>query len=153
MGMGVQQSGSGGGRRGKRHQAVPVMNVTPLVDIALVVLIIFMVIVPMMEKGFWLNVPKKELKNKPEPQEPDEDDEGPLVMTIDSRGVIRVNKAVLRRKDIPERLPRMLAAQDLPIIYFDAADNIPYGTAVEVMDLAKASGARAIAMLTEKVAK
>lgn len=150
--MGMNLGASGGGGRKKRPQPLPVMNVTPLVDIALVVLIIFMVIIPMMEKGFWLNVPKKDVKAKADEPE-DLDDDGPLVMTIDSRGVIRVNKAVLRRQDIPVRLPRMIAAQDLPIVYFDAADNIPYGTAVEVMDLAKAGGAKAIAMLTEKVAK
>ena len=142
-----------GGKRGKKQRPVPVMNVTPLVDIALVVLIIFMVIVPMMEKSFWLNLPKKEQENKNKPEQPDDQDDGPLVMTIDSKGVIRVNKAVLRKSDIPTRLPRMLAAQPLPIIYFDAADNIPYGQAVEVMDISKQSGAKAIAMLTEKVAK
>jgi biopolymer transport protein ExbD len=145
----------GGADRGKKQLPIPVMNVTPLVDIALVVLIIFMVIVPMMEKSFWLNVPKKEQqkKDKDKAEQPEDKDDGPLVMTIDSKGVIRVNKAVLRKKDIPERLPRMLAAQPLPVIYFDAADNIQYGQAVEVMDLAKQSGAKAIAMMTEKVAK
>jgi biopolymer transport protein ExbD len=149
MGMHVGQSAG----KGKRQRPVPVMNVTPLVDIALVVLIIFMVIVPMMEKSFWLNVPKKEQENKDKPTEPQNQDDGPLVMTIDSKGVIRVNKAVLKKSDIPERLPRMLAAQPLPVVYFDAADNIPYGQAVEVMDIAKQSGAKAIAMMTEKVAK
>ncbi|HMR74443.1 MAG TPA: biopolymer transporter ExbD [Polyangiaceae bacterium] len=136
---------------GSKKRPVPVMNVTPLVDIALVVLIIFMVIVPMMEKSFWLNLPKKE-QEKNKPQQPDEKPEPPLVMTIDSSGTIRVNKAVLKKEQFGERIPRMLAAQPLPVIYFDAADNIPYGQAVEVMDLAKASGAKAIAMLTEKVA-
>jgi biopolymer transport protein ExbD len=149
MGMHVGQSAG----KGKRQRPVPVMNVTPLVDIALVVLIIFMVIVPMMEKSFWLNVPKKEQEKKDKPAEPQNQDDGPLVMTIDSKGVIRVNKAVLKKSDIPERLPRMLAAQPLPVVYFDAADNIPYGQAVEVMDIAKQSGAKAIAMMTEKVAK
>jgi biopolymer transport protein ExbD len=144
--------GSGAGK-GKKQRPIPVMNVTPLVDIALVVLIIFMLIVPMMEKSFWLNVPKKEPASKDKPAEPQDQDDGPLVMTIDSKGVIRVNKAVLKQSDIPERLPRMLAAQPLPVVYFDAADNIPYGQAVEVMDIAKQSGAKAIAMLTEKVAK
>lgn len=149
--MGMNLGPSGG--NGKKQRPVPVMNVTPLVDIALVVLIIFMVIVPMMEKSFWLNLPKKEQENKDKPAEPEDQDDGPLVMTIDSNGVIRINKAVVRQKDIPTRLPRMLAAQPLPIIYFDAADDIPYGQTVEVMDLAKQSGAKAIAMLTEKVAK
>ncbi len=149
MGMTI----STGGGKSKKQRPVPVMNVTPLVDIALVVLIIFMLIVPMMEKSFWLNVPKKELDKKDKLAEKNDDEDGPLVMTIDSRGVIRVNKAVLKKGDIPKRLPRMLAAQPLPVIFFDAADNIPYGQAVEVMDIAKQSGAKAIAMMTEKVAK
>jgi biopolymer transport protein ExbD len=149
MGMHV---GTPGGKS-KKLRPIPVMNVTPLVDIALVVLIIFMVIVPMMEKTFWLNLPKKEQENKQKPEQPEAKDDGPLVMTIDSKGVIRVNKAVLKKGDIPQRLPRMLAAQPIPVLYFDAADNIPYGQAVEVMDIAKQSGAKAIAMLTEKVAK
>lgn len=148
--MHVGQSGG----RGKRQRPIPVMNVTPLVDIALVVLIIFMVIVPMMEKSFWLNVPKKEEhESKDKPADADKPNDGPLVMTIDSQGVIRVNKAVLKKTDIPARLPRMLAAQPLPVVYFDAADDIPYGEAVEVMDIAKQSGAKAIAMMTEKVAR
>jgi biopolymer transport protein ExbD len=149
MGMNLQT----GGGKSKKQRPVPVMNVTPLVDIALVVLIIFMLIVPMMEKSFWLNVPKKETSTKDKPTEKNDDDDGPLVMTIDSKGVIRVNKAVVKKSEIPTRLPRMLAAQPMPVIFFDAADNIPYGQAVEVMDIAKQSGVKAIAMLTEKVAK
>jgi biopolymer transport protein ExbD len=149
MGMNL----SAGGGKSKKVRPMPVMNVTPLVDIALVVLIIFMLIVPMMEKSFWLNVPKKEAPNKDKTAEKDDNDDGPLVMTIDSKGVIRVNKAVVKKSEIPTRLPRMLAAQPMPVIFFDAADNIPYGQAVEVMDIAKQSGAKAIAMLTEKVAK
>ena len=140
------------GAKGKRQRPMPVMNVTPLVDIALVVLIIFMVIVPLAEKSFWLNLPKKE-QPKAKPEMPEDQDDGPLVMTIDSKGVIRVNKAVLKMRDIPQRLPRMLAAQPAPVIFFDAADGIAYGQAVEVMDIAKQSGAKAIAMLTEPVAK
>lgn len=149
MGMNL----SAGGGKGKKVRPAPVMNVTPLVDIALVVLIIFMLIVPMMEKSFWLNVPKKEAPNKDKTAEKNDDDDGPLVMTIDSKHVIRVNKAIVKKSEIPTRLPRMLAAQPMPVIFFDAADNIPYGEAVEVMDIAKQSGAKAIAMLTEKVAK
>jgi biopolymer transport protein ExbD len=151
MGMTI---GTAGGK-GKKQRPIPVMNVTPLVDIALVVLIIFMVIIPLSEKSFWLNLPKKAQpdKDKNKAEQPEDQDDGPLVMTIDSKGTIRVNKAVLKKSDIPRRLPRMLAAQPLPVLYFDAADGIPYGQAVEVMDLAKQSGAKAIAMLTEKVAK
>jgi biopolymer transport protein ExbD len=59
----------------------------------------------------------------------------------------------LKRADITQRLPRMLAAQSGKVLYFDAHDELPYGEAVKVMDLARAGGARSIAMLTKSVVK
>ena len=134
-----------------RHQPTPTVNVTPLVDVALVVLIIFMVVTPMMTKTFWLNVPKKDEETKKE--KPKDNDNKPLVMTIDKSGVIRVNKTVVTKEEIGERLPRMLAAKNQRVLYFDAHDDVPYGTAIEVMDLSREGGARSIAILTENVAK
>ncbi len=146
MGMNVSSGGDG-----KRPQPTPVVNVTPLVDIALVVLIIFMVVTPLMTKTFWLNLPPedKEQKDKPPPK----DSNKPLVMTVDKAGVIRVNKTVLAKSEIAERLPRMLAAKKQKVLYFDAHDEAPYGAAVEAMDLSRAAGARSIAILTETVVK
>jgi biopolymer transport protein TolR len=146
MGMSL---GSGGGKKGG---ASPVMNVTPLVDVALVVLIIFMVVTPMATKTFWLNLPKKEDKKEELPPPSDEANK-PLVMTIDKDGTIRVNTTVLQKSEIVDRLPRMIAAKRNKVLYFDAHDEAPYGVAVEAMDLSRAGGARSIAMLTEKVVK
>ncbi len=142
MGMNV------GGGKGKTP--TPEVNVTPLVDICLVVLIIFMVMTPMMTKTFWLNLPKKadeEQKETPPPQQNNE----PLVMTVDEQGVISVNKTVLAKGEIAKRLPRMLAAKKNKVLYFDAHDKVPYGTASEAMDLSRAAGARTIAILTKSV--
>ncbi len=139
----------GGG--GKKEQPTPNVNVTPLVDVALVVLIIFMVVTPLMTKTFWLNLPKKEEKEEPEP--PPSKNNEPLVMTVDAKGVIRVNKTVLAKNEIGARLPRMLAAKRSKILYFDAHDTLPYAQAVEAMDLSRSAGARSIAILTEKVVK
>lgn len=144
--MGMTTS-SGGDKRPQ-----PVVNVTPLVDVALVVLIIFMVVTPMMLKTFWLNLPQKDESATDKPP-PSDEAHKPLVMTIDSQGVIRVNQTVLAKGEIADRLPRMLAAKKQPVLYFDAHDDVPYGTAVEVMDLSRAGGARSIAILTEKVAR
>jgi biopolymer transport protein TolR len=146
--MGMSLGGGGGGKH-----AEPEVNVTPLVDVALVVLIIFMVVAPMTVKTFWLNLPKKDDQNQPPPQDVDEANK-PLVMTIAKDGVIRVNKTVVPREEIADRLPRMLAAkaENKRLLYFDAHDDVPYGTAVEVMDLSRAAGARSIAILTSKVA-
>jgi len=138
-----------GGSSSKRP--VPTVNVTPLVDVALVVLIILMVVTPMMTKTFWLNLPKKDDRQQPSP--PPDPNNQPLVLTVDKQGVIRVNKTVLTRDEIGQRLPRMLAAKAQKVLYFDAHDGVPYGTAVEVMDLARGGGARSIAMLTQSVVK
>jgi biopolymer transport protein ExbD len=74
-------------------------------------------------------------------------------MTVDKAGVIRVNQTVLSKQETKERVVRMLAAKNQKILYFDAHDQAPYGSAVEAMDLARAGGVRSIAMLTETVMK
>jgi len=139
-----------GGGDGKTP--TPYMNVTPLVDICLVVLIIFMIVTPLMTKVFWLNLPKKDenAENKPQPTE---SSNKPLVMTVDKSGTIRVNKTVLKPSEVVPRLPRMLAAQKRKVLYFDAHDEVSYGEAMRVMDLARNGGARSIAILTQNVAK
>ncbi len=138
------------GKRGKRAQPAPSMNVTPLVDVALVVLIIFMVVTPLLTKTFWLNLPKQEDKHEDEPPPSDEANK-PLVVTVDERGTIRVNQTTLSKSELEQRLPRMIAAKRQKVVYFDAHDELPYGRAVEVMDLSRAGGARSIAILTQKV--
>ncbi len=143
MGMAV---GTGGNKKG---QSTPTINVTPLVDVVLVVLIIFMITVVMITKTFWLNVPKAE-KDQP-PAQPT--DNKPLVMTVDKDGSIRVNQTVLTKPEVRTRVVRMLAAKNQKILYFDAHDQTPYGRAVEAMDLARAGGVKSIAMLTEPVMK
>ncbi len=140
----------GSGSKGKRPTPTPAMNVTPLVDVALVILIIFMVVTPMMTKTFWLNLPKQEEDQKDEPPPTDEANK-PLVVTVDKSGVIRVNQTVLSKTELKDRLPRMVAAKRHKVVYFDAHDELPYGRAVEVMDGARVGGARSIAILTQKV--
>ncbi len=138
----------GGG--GKKDQPTPDVNVTPLVDITLVVLIIFMVVTPMLTKTFWLNLPEKP-DEKAEPTPPSKQNNEPLVMTVDKEGVIRINKTVLEKSEIAKRLPRMLAAKRNKVLYFDAHDEVAYGRASEAMDLSRAAGARSIAILTKPV--
>lgn len=144
MGMSAGSSGS--------KTPHPQVNVTPLVDVALVVLIIFMVVTPMAMKSFWVNVPKKPDDQAQPPA--DAEKQSPLVMTIAGDGTIRVDSTVVTREEIPARLPGMLAAKEKNrrVLYFDAHDTVPYGTAVEVMDLARAGGARTIAISTKAIA-
>jgi biopolymer transport protein ExbD/biopolymer transport protein TolR len=133
----------------KRASSTPTINITPLVDVVLVVLIIFMIVTPMVTKTFWLNLPPK--NDDKEPLAPS--DNKPLVMTVDKAGVIRVNTTVIAKGEVRERVPRMLAAKDQKVLYFDAAGDASYATAIEAMDLSRAGGVKSIAILTESVLK
>lgn len=139
----------GGGGRKKKSTAIPAINITPLVDVVLVVLIIFMIVTPMVTKTFWLNLPPKD-DNKSEPAPTDNK---PLVMTVDKAGVIRINTTILSKREVMERVPRMLAAKDQKVLYFDAHSEASYATAIEAMDLSRAGGVKSIAILTETVMK
>jgi biopolymer transport protein ExbD/biopolymer transport protein TolR len=140
MGMNVS-SGS------KKDAVTPTMNVTPLVDVVLVLLIIFMVVTPLLSKQFWLNLPKKDETKKEEPP-PDKNDA--IVLKIDSSGIVRINSNVVDRAELKDRLTRIFASRTDHVLFFDAADDAPYGLAVEIMDVARMGGATSIAILTEK---
>ncbi|EYF04605.1 ExbD/TolR family protein [Chondromyces apiculatus] len=144
MGMGVQ----GGGRK---NEIRPSMNVTPLVDVVLVLLIIFMVVTPLLAKQMWLNLPKKDedAKNEPPPGEKDK----PVVVTVDRDGTVRINQSPVERAALRDKLGRIIAARAESVIYFDAHDEADYAVAVEVMDLARMGGARTIAVLTENAVR
>ena len=139
--------GEGGGRK---RGVSPEMNVTPLVDVVLVLLIIFMVITPLLSKHFWVHTPKQEKEEVEHDQPPDPDP--PLVLRIAADKSITVNGTEVAYAELPERLQRMFAARDDHILFFDAADEVGYGYAVEVMDQAREGGAVTIAALTTALA-
>ncbi len=125
----------------------PQMNVTPLVDVVLVLLIIFMVITPLLTKNFWVHTPRQE-KEEVERQQLEQDPTPPLVLRVDKDRTLSVNGATIEFPEPAERLKRMFAARDDHILFFDAADDAEYGYAVEVMDQAREGGAVTIAALT-----
>jgi biopolymer transport protein TolR len=142
--MGMTPTGSGG----SKQRPAPSINITPLVDVVLVVLIIFMIVTTMMTRTFALNLPKSEKKD-----EPSADDAKPVVLTIDQKGVIRANQTVLTKAEVKERVIRMLAAKNQKTVFFDAHDRVSYAQAVEVIDLVRSGGVKSVAMLTETVVK
>ena len=133
--------GGSGGR-----DVAPQMNVTPLVDIVLVLLIIFMVITPLLQKNFWLHLPKQE-KEEITPQQLQEDPNPPLVLHVGAGRTIQVNGTDVGLDELSDRLRRMFAARDDHVLFFDAADDAEYGFTVQVMDQARAGGAVTIAAL------
>jgi biopolymer transport protein TolR len=134
-----------------KDAVTPQMNVTPLVDVVLVLLIIFMVITPLLSKNFWVHLPKQEaeevtpeqLKNDPAP---------PIVLRALEGGKVDVNGVDVPVAELADRLKRMFAARDDHVLFFDAADAAEYGFAVEVLDRAREGGAVTIAPLTRALA-
>jgi biopolymer transport protein ExbD/biopolymer transport protein TolR len=143
MGMNV------GAHGGKKGQAKPEMNVTPLVDVVLVLLIIFMVIMPLMPAHFWVHVPDKPDSEDVTPPDPNE--KQPLVISVNLEGHFQINKEVVADAEFSEKLRRVLIARGERKVFFDAADKAPYSRAVRALDLARIGGAAHIAVLTEGV--
>ncbi len=143
MGMDVQAASGGHGK--KKGKSRPEMNVTPLVDVVLVLLIIFMVVMPSMQRFFWVHVPP-DAQDEPPPNQ-----QAPIVVTVTERGELRINQDVYPDATFPVRLRRMLVARADRKIYFDAADDAPFERAVEAMDLARGAGAAHIAVMTERL--
>ncbi len=136
--------GTGGGGHGKTN-VTPTMNVTPLVDVVLVLLIIFMVITPLLSKKFWVHTPKQEKKEVE--QQVDQDPNPPLVLRIAADKSLQINGTTLAADEVVGKLRRMFAARDDHVLFFDADDAAPYGFAVEMMDKAREGGAVTIATL------
>jgi biopolymer transport protein ExbD/biopolymer transport protein TolR len=131
---------------GSGREVAPQMNVTPLVDVVLVLLIIFMVITPLLSKNFWVHLPKQEKEEVPRDQV--QDPTPPLVLHVGAGRTLQLNGTQVTFEELGERLKRMFAARDDHVLFFDAADDAEYGFAVEVMDQARAGGAVTIATLT-----
>jgi biopolymer transport protein TolR len=141
--MGMSVGGSA-----KRSEIRPVMNVTPLVDVVLVLLIIFMVVTPLLTKQFWLNLPKKEESAQVAP--PDETANN-LVVMVSKEGALKVNAEEIPKVEFKHRLERMMAVRSEKVVYFDAEDGASYATVAEALDLSRQGGATTIAILTDKL--
>jgi biopolymer transport protein TolR len=143
MGMSTS-SGAGGGKA----RATPQMNVTPLVDVVLVLLIIFMVVTPLLTKQFWLQLPKQDTEAAPPPTE-----NKSAVLTVKKDGSFAINGQDVPKDQLRDKVSRVMAARADKVIYFDAADDAPYSSTVEAMDTARQGGAKTIAILTNKVVR
>jgi biopolymer transport protein TolR len=141
--MGIDIGGST-----KKSKVRPVMNITPLVDVVLVLLIIFMVVTPLLTKQFWVQLPKQDETKAESP--PDEKSK-PVLLQVHVDGHLSVNAETVSKDGLREKLRRVFAAKNGDhTLFFSAEDQAPYGLAVEALDIARAGGAVPIAILTEK---
>ncbi len=125
----------------------PAMNVTPLVDVVLVLLIIFMVVTPLLTKQFWLHVPKKD--DAAEAAAPPPDAEPPMILAVRQDGSIHLGPEVLEERTLDDKLKRVLAGRRDRTVFFGADADVPFDRAMQVLDRARGSGVATIAVLTE----
>jgi biopolymer transport protein ExbD len=135
----------GGRRRGKTPP--PDMNVTPLIDVVLVLLIIFMAMTPVASQRFWVHTPRQETEQVTKP-DLSKDPHPPLVLQMRDDRSININGVPLTPEELAPRLRRMFAGRDDHILFVDAADTLPVGLVVEILDRAREGGAVTIASLT-----
>ncbi|MBR0840129.1 MULTISPECIES: protein TolR [Bradyrhizobium] len=145
MGMNVASSSGGGGRRSRRKPVMAEINVTPMVDVMLVLLIIFMVSAPLLTVGVPLDLPQTQAKSL------DQNDQKPLQMSVDVKGKVFINDAEVALNDL---VPKLKAITDArggleERIYLRADKKADYGTVAKVMGLLSGAGFKKLALVTE----
>jgi biopolymer transport protein ExbD len=133
------------------------INITPLVDVVLVLLIIFMVLTPLMEKEIGVRVPEEmppEMLDQPPPP-----DLTQVVFKVDEAGNFHINTETLTDANVQDRLKAYYklakskeATQGPPVIFFDADDKAKYGRAMKALDVIRdSSSGWTIGMMTESI--
>ncbi len=122
-------------------QLMSEINVTPFVDVMLVLLIIFMVTAPMMVQGVDVNLPK----TSSEPLKAEEDH---LVISIKKDNQVYINDQLVDIGFLTEKLQKILENVDKRDLYLRADKDVPYGVVVNVMAKVKAAGITSLGMIT-----
>ena len=126
---------------GNNNNFMSDINVTPFVDVMLVLLIIFMVTAPMMTQGVDVALP--EATAEPLPVEKEN-----LMISIDNKATIFINDVPVTVDDLNEKLKRIMSNRSDREVYLKADKDIPYGTVVRVMSEIKLAGVEKLGMVT-----
>ncbi|MCR8549330.1 protein TolR [Salipiger sp. P9] len=148
MGAGVVKSGGGGGGRrrrrgGARSQPMAEINVTPMVDVMLVLLIIFMVAAPLLTVGVPVELPKTAASALPS------EAEEPLTVTITAEGVVMIQTTEVPMGDLVNRLRAIAVERADDRIFLRADGAVPYQTVAQVMGALNRGGFSSIGLVTD----
>lgn len=124
------------------------INVTPLIDVLLVLLIIFMMVTPILTKAMRSDIPQK--VDQPLPAEYTEKQ---LVVRVAADGRLFINREEVGLTTLPDRLREIFAKRGgKRVIFLDADNRVFYGTVIEVMDLCRDGGAETIGVVPDSIA-
>ena len=120
------------------------INVTPLVDVVLVLLIIFMVLTPVIQMGYLVKVPPKAPANLPPSAVQDQ-----IVIRLAAGDRVLINKEEMTLAAFPARIRDILRGNTSKMVFFSGARDVDYETTMHFLDLARASGAKNIGIIVE----
>ena len=143
MGMGVASGGGGGGRRRrrKRNAVMSEINVTPMVDVMLVLLIIMMVAAPMMTSGVSVDLPRTSAGDMPSQTRP-------ITVAVTPEGAIFVDETPVAEADLLTTVSGLATIEDRIFLRGDTTAN--YGTVMRVMGMLSSAGYTKIGLVTER---
>ena len=119
------------------------INVTPLVDVMLVLLIIFMVAAPMLHAGIEVKLPQAAAQNLPLRVE------DPLILSIRSDGLLYLRETPVAKEALVGAVQAEIAAKGDPSVFLKGDRNVPYGQVIEVLDLLYRGGIQNVGLVTE----
>jgi biopolymer transport protein TolR len=119
------------------------INVTPFIDVMLVLLVIFMVTAPMMQSGIGIDLPQAETDTKPA-------EEG-LTLTVTKDQYIHIGDSTININLLERRLTEYFANRPKKVVYLQADESLPYGVVVHIMDITKKAGVEILGIITEPI--
>jgi biopolymer transport protein TolR len=127
-------------RRRQLGTSLSEINVTPFVDVMLVLLIIFMVTAPMMQSGIGINLPQAETESAPA-------EEG-LTLTITEDKYIHMENSVINQFLLEQKLREYFFGKEKKIVFIRGDENLPYGFVMRILDITKKAGIEQVGLVT-----
>ena len=146
MGAGIQQRSSGrvgiAGRRSRSHHRVSEINVTPFVDVMLVLLVVFMITAPLLSSGVPVDLPKSDAKPI------STEDDKPLEISLDKDQKMYLGETPVEREKLVNLLTSMTKDDPERRIFIRADMNLSYGKVMDILGLLNGAGFRKVALLS-----
>lgn len=131
-------------KRARRVTSVPEVSLTPLIDTALTLLVIFMVTAPMMQNNIKVDLPQGQSKELAEQQE--------LVVTLNKQGALFFNSYPVKKEQLALQVQEKIAGAQATPVYVRADKAVHYGQVVDIVETLKQAGVHHVALSIEMVA-